>query len=300
MGGLEHRGSTTIAMPNTSDLDLTTLAAHEFFHTWNVKNIRPKVLGPFDYTQKVRTGNLWFAEGVTDYYANLNAYRSGLRDVAWLYRTLGNEIAGLQRGKTRLTTTLEDACKQTWESGGFGFADLDYYNKGCVAGFVFDAAIRGASNKSLDDVMRSLYSKYRLPNSGYEEDGLRMEINSISGTDLSDVYTTTIRSTKEVPYDVLSGIGLRLTTPSNDQPTAGFVSVGNTIVTVNEAASTAGFRMGDEVLGYEDGLILLMRNGSRQSIQPTWKQESSSRYSVEEDPKASPAARAKLKAFLAR
>ncbi|MEZ0325166.1 MAG: hypothetical protein ACAH95_04620, partial [Fimbriimonas sp.] len=83
-GGLEHRASTVMSVPNSATADIATLVAHEFFHTWNVKQLRPKVLGPFDYTQPVRTGNLWFAEGVTDYYAQLMTYRGYVGDASWL------------------------------------------------------------------------------------------------------------------------------------------------------------------------------------------------------------------------
>jgi predicted metalloprotease with PDZ domain len=81
-GGLEHRSGTVIAVPNMDDPDLSDLAAHEFFHAWNVKQMRPSVLGPFDYTQPQRTGNLWFAEGVTDYYSKISTYRSGVHELA--------------------------------------------------------------------------------------------------------------------------------------------------------------------------------------------------------------------------
>jgi predicted metalloprotease with PDZ domain len=300
LGGLEHRGSTTIALPNSPNLDMTTIAAHEFFHTWNVKNIRPKVLGPFDYTKEVRTGNLWFAEGVTDYYANLNAYRSGLRDAKWLYQTLGNEIGTLQRSKTRKEVTLEDACKQTWESGGFGFKDLDYYNKGCVAGFVFDMAIRGASNKSLDDLMRDMYGKYRLPQAGYDEDDIRKELNSISGKDLTELYNTVIRSTNEVPYKDASAIGLRVMSPDNNYPTAGYTTIAGVIDSVNELATRAGFKVGDVVLDMHGEEVMIRRGESVMNIPAVWTTASPSRYRLEEDPRANAKQREKLRQWLKR
>lgn len=301
LGGLEHRGSTCIAMPDSAGLDYTTLAAHEFFHTWNVKNLRPKVLGPFDYTKECRTGNLWFAEGVTDYYANMNAYRSGLREAKWLYRTMGSEIGALQRGKTRLTVTLEDACKQTWESGGFGFNDLDYYNKGCVAGFVFDAAIRGGSDKSLDDVMRSMYAVYRLPSPGYEEDGVRKAMNGVSGLDLTSLYNTVVRSTQEVPYDGMVGIGLRVLDPTKTYQSAGFSTLNNVIDSVTEAGSTAGLKVGDEVVGYADGKLSIKRDGTAMTMPLALKDAAApARYTVEENPLATAGERAKLSQFLAR
>lgn len=211
-GGLEHRASTVLAVPNSKPLGIDTLATHELFHTWNVKHARPKVLGPFDYTQPVRTNNLWFAEGVTDYYANITAYRSGYYDSKWLLRSLSDEISTLQSSKMRKVKTLEEASWNAWENGGFGIGDLSYYNKGLLAGLLFDAAIRSATNgaKSLDDVMRLLYSRHKLPNPGYEEDEILAIMNEVAGTDLAKLYKRIAQSTEELPYDVLLPMGLRV------------------------------------------------------------------------------------------
>jgi predicted metalloprotease with PDZ domain len=250
-GGLEHRASTTISVPNDPNLDMDTLVAHEFFHTWNVKNIRPKVLGPFDYTTKVRTGNLWFAEGTTDYYAKMNTYRGGLHDPSWLLNELAQQIQQLQGSSSRRAVTLEEACRRTWESSGFGYGDLDYYNKGLVAGLLLDASIRQATQgqKSLDDVMRLMYDRYRLPKPGYEEDGIRLAINEVAGKDLSPIYNRILRSTQEVPYEQLSGIGLRLLAPGATYTETGFATVAGKVWDLTQEAYDAGLRRGDEVLG---------------------------------------------------
>lgn len=235
-GGLEHRASTVIATNNSGSLQLGTLAAHEFFHAWNVKQIRPQDLGPFDYTNKVRTGNLWFAEGVTDYYAYLTAYRSGRYDSNWLLNSLSGQIREYQSGSTRKRLTLEQCCRETWENGGFGVDDFDYYNKGLLAGLLFDAAIRGATEgkRSLDDVMRLLYSRHKLPNPGYPEDGILKAINEVAGTDLSALYRRIVQSTEELPYEVLEQIGLRVPMPG----TSG-VSASNAYWLIVDSAATA-------------------------------------------------------------
>jgi predicted metalloprotease with PDZ domain len=216
-GGLEHRASTVLAVPNTSELEIDDLAAHEFFHAWNVKQIRPSVLGPFDYTKEVRTGNLWFAEGVTDYYAKLHPFQAGLQDELWLLDQLSMEIGDLQRSKARKRFTLETASRQAWLNGGDGLEDLSYYNKGQVAGLLFDVAIRHATQgrKSLDDVLRTLYARHRLPKPGYGEDALRLAINEAAGRDLTPLYNLMVRSTEEMPYASLRRIGLRLLVPGN-------------------------------------------------------------------------------------
>lgn len=209
-GGLEHRASNVIATYNSNKLGLDDLAAHEYFHAWNVKQIRPKILGPFDYTDKQRTANLWFSEGVTDYYAQITTYRSGLQDKAWLYRQLGGNVSELQRSRDRLKYTLADCSRQTWEHSGFATGDLSYYTKGLLCGWILDAAIRDATDgeKSLDDVMRTMYQRYRLPKPGFEENGVLTTVNEVAGKDLTALYNRLINSTEELPYEELAKIGI--------------------------------------------------------------------------------------------
>ncbi len=249
-GGLEHRASTVIATPNSKPLGIETLAAHENFHAWNVKQIRPAVLGPFDYTQPVRTGNLWFSEGVTDYYAYLDTYRSGMFDREWLLDQLAGQIRELQSSGNRLKFTAEECSKRAWENGGFGLGDLSYYTKGLVMGLVLDAAIRRTTDnlKTLDDVMRYMYSRYRLPKPGFEEDDLRKAINDVSGKDLTSLYDVLARSTKEIPYDLLQGIGLRVAPPGVPIRELGYRLEGATVRRVEQSLAEAGLKNGDEIL----------------------------------------------------
>lgn len=221
-GGLEHRACNVQAVSNTPELHLDDLAAHEYFHAWNVKQIRPEILGPFDYTQPQRTANLWFAEGVTDYYSKLHTYQSGLRQEPWLRAQLLDQIQQLQQSRSRKTMTVEEASRQCWDSDGFGSGDLSYYVKGLLAGFIFDAAIIDHSDgkKTLDDVMRLLYKEHKLPNPGYGEDELRLAINQVAGADLSELYRKMIRSTEELPYSDLQRIGLRVAMPDTAIPSS--------------------------------------------------------------------------------
>jgi len=220
-GGLEHRACNVQAVANSGRLHLDDLAAHEYFHAWNVKQIRPAILGPFDYSQPQRTGNLWFAEGVTDYYSKIHTYQSGLQSESWLKKQLLDQIQELQNSRTRKEKTAEECSKGCWESDGFGVGDLSYYVKGLLAGFIFDSAIIDATNgkMTLDDVMRLLYLQHKLPNPGYGEDDLRVAINDIAGIDLSGLYQKIIRSTDELPYDLLSKIGLRVSTTEGGEST---------------------------------------------------------------------------------
>jgi predicted metalloprotease with PDZ domain len=209
-GGLEHRASNVQAIQNGRPLNIDDLAAHEYFHAWNVKQIRPKLLGPFDYSKEQRTGNLWFAEGVTDYYAKITTYRSGLQDQTWLFRELGNQIAELQRGNTRKQYSVAEASRQCWEFGGFGVKDLSYYVKGLLIGWIFDAVIRDATDgdKSLDDVMKLMYKRHQLPAPGYEESGVLAAINEVSGSDFTALYNRMVNTTDELPYELLGKLAL--------------------------------------------------------------------------------------------
>ena len=249
-GGLEHRASVTIALPPGIPT-IDDLVTHEFFHAWNVKNIRPVVLGPFDYTREVRTDNLWFAEGVTDYYAKLCAYRSGLDGAnTYLFPAFSGEISTYQAGRTRLTHSLAEASRGAWEGDSEGMGDLSYYNKGQLAGWILDAEIRKLTDgkKSLDDVMRYMYDKYHLPLSGYPENGILLAVNAVSGHDLTTLYNKLIYTTDDLPYQDLEDIGIRVDTPGNSYQTIGFdIDDDGTVSDVSDPIASAGLHNGDKI-----------------------------------------------------
>lgn len=210
-GGLEHRSSTTLAVGDRDGLSIPGLAAHEMFHLWNVKRVRPKILGPFDYTCEQRTKNLWFAEGVTSYYADICLYRAKFTDKDGLLGAMLGQINQLQNCGDRLKYSAEDASWHGWEGGSQGYGNLSYYNKGEVLGFLFDMAIRTKTGgkKSLDDVMRLLMKKHNPPKPGYDEDGILTAINEVTGSDFTDLYNRLARSVEELPYgEILSAAGL--------------------------------------------------------------------------------------------
>jgi predicted metalloprotease with PDZ domain len=273
-GGLEHRASTCIATGNAQTIHLDELATHEYFHSWNVKQIRPKILGPFDYSKQQRTGNLWFSEGVTDYYAKLHAFQAGLTSESQLLDELRNEIRQLERSETRKKMTLEQVCQNTWEDNGFGgFGDLSFYNMGLVSGFILDAAIRHETvgKKSLDDVMRIAFDRYSLPQPGFEEGALRDLMIEVGGPKLGPIYDTLIRTAgKELPYSQLEHLGLRLTIPGKEYVDAPFsVNDKNTITKV--IGSDTGIMDGDDIitveLGGTDSLkVTFKRSGQQKQV----------------------------------
>ena len=257
-GGLEHRASTTIAVGNSQTVHLDELATHEYYHSWNVKQIRPKILGPFDYSKPQRTVNLWFSEGVTDYYAKLHAFQAGLTSESQLLDGLRDEIRTVERSETRKKMTLEEVCFNTWEDTGFGgFGDLSFYNMGLVAGFVLDASIRQETEgkKSLDDVMRIAFDRYALPKPGFEEGALRDLVVEVGGVKLGPIYDTLIRSKgKDLPYSQLEHLGLRLTIPGKEYLDAPFV--------VNESGTIIKVIGTETALLDGDNLILVEQEGT--------------------------------------
>lgn len=250
-GGLEHRASNVIAVANTESVHLDSLATHEYFHAWNVKQIRPFILGPFDYTTQQRSPNIWFSEGVTDYYAQIHAYQAGFMSRSQLLETLTNNIEELQVSKTRLKLTLEEVCKQTWENGGFGVGDLSYYTKGLVIGLIADSYLRGESKgkTSLDDLMRSFYAKYQLPKPGFQDNDIKDAFISMGGTKMGPLYDTLVRTTNEVPYDLLTKMGLRLLIPGQTYTEPLYILSESGAVTNATASNLEG--------GIKDGDIVL-------------------------------------------
>lgn len=323
-GGLEHRSSTVLAVPDSESLELNTLATHEFFHSWNVKQIRPFVLGPFNYQERTKTDNLWFAEGVTDYYAHLHAYRSGVLNGEWLRQALEDQITYLQRGRRRKTMTLAECSREAWQNGGLGIGDLSYYNKGLVVGMILDAMIRTGTegSRSLDDVMRLMYRKYRLPNPGYEEDGiLKAIIETIGGDEaawapkIRQAYEKMVYSTDELPYEYLKGIGLVYYQPGQPVPELGYEVKGVTVTQVSAQLYDQGLRRGDvfrsingvavRVASSFEGLpesypATVLRNGEEIALNLKMASHPAGAFSLQANPFATREERKRLDQWLAR
>ena len=141
--------------------------AHEFFHLWNVKRIRPDALGPFDYTKENYTKLLWVAEGITDYYADIALRRAGLISDKDFLAGRAKAIQDLQETPGRLVQSAEESSFDTWikyyrQDENSVNSQVSYYDKGAILGLLLDLEIRkrSAGAKSLDDVMRYLYTSF--------------------------------------------------------------------------------------------------------------------------------------------
>lgn len=221
-GGLEHKGST-LMMPRRFDARTQDgyrgwlgLVAHEHFHTWNGKRLRPSGLGPFDYEREVYTRGLWVVEGLTSYYDDLIVRRAGLADEAAYLKALSKQIARLEQTPGRLEMPLAQASYDAWiefyrPDASSRNTTVSYYNKGAVVGFVLDMAIRRATGggESLDDVMRAAYARYS-GEAGYDSEALYALFESVGGAEVRALAERLAETTEEIDYGpALDWVGLR-------------------------------------------------------------------------------------------
>ncbi len=261
-GGLEHLGSTEIGTVGLVDDRVRSVIAHEYFHLWNVKRIRPYVLGPFDYVDPPRTRNLWWSEGVTSYYGDLLSRRGGLNTEVEYLKHLGDTIGQLQDNPARLKVTADESSLHVFDANNSqGYGGLSYYTKGELVGLCLDLKIRQVTGnqRCLDDVMRALYAQVRRGDGpGFGEDDIKNTVNRISRHDLSDYYDMVARSTEELPFaECLNYVGLTLVkseTPTivpdsgmTVRPDREFQSLVVSEVIPDGAAAQAGLKVGDRI-----------------------------------------------------
>ena len=214
-GGLEHLDSTKIGLsPRSTARQALSIMSHEYFHTFNVKRIRSQPLGPFDYTKPAVTGALWWLEGVTDYYADVLAYRGGLIDRAQFLKEMTGAISGLSRNNARLAVSADESSRRVWETRwSNGFGGLSYYTKGKNVGIALDLAIRAYSGNenSLDDVMRQLYAEC-MKGPGFSETRIREICIEYGGQNLGPIYDQCVYQAVEMPFNTIFQIsGLAMT-----------------------------------------------------------------------------------------
>jgi predicted metalloprotease with PDZ domain len=219
-GGLEHLNSTEIDFGTPFD-DASTIgpyhklydlklsiSAHEFFHAWNVKRLRPLPLGPFDYTREVHTPSLWISEGLTSYYADLTLARAGIITPEEYLNRIALLITNFEQLPGRHERSIEDTSWDTWYTrlkteNNLNNTSYSYYDGGQLVGHLLDFAIRHdtGNQKSLDDWMRLLYSRYALPKPGFEPTDAVKAVTEISGTNMSDFFQRYISGKEPLPYD---------------------------------------------------------------------------------------------------
>lgn len=223
-GGLEHLNSTALQYdrfgfkPESRYKNFLGLAAHEYFHNFNVKRIRPDALGPFDYENENYTKLLWVAEGGTEYYANLLLRRAGLISDKEYLESKADSIGQLMTQPGRFETSLEEASFDAWikyyrQDENAVNNQISYYDKGEIVNMLLDLTIRGDSNgaKSLDDVMRYLYNEYFKKSRNYTPEDFQKAAELMAGRSLDDFFSKYVRGEVDPDYTaIFSNIGLRL------------------------------------------------------------------------------------------
>lgn len=208
---VEHKNSACFAMPNTvaqsaaAIARLNSISAHEFFHLWNVKRIRPAMLWPYDYQREIHTSLHWFTEGVTDYYTTLSLARAGLYSRETFYLVLGRTIQSLESNYASQIVSPCKASVDSWlERSEFTppYGHISYYTLGTRVGFLLDMKLRADSKGKLsfDDVMLALFKDYFLNDKGIEEDAVQKMFESISGASYAAFFKDFVQGTKPIDY----------------------------------------------------------------------------------------------------
>jgi predicted metalloprotease with PDZ domain len=279
--GMEHLTSTQIIEPGaltdpgTYESALDTVA-HEFFHVWNVKRLRPVELGPWDFTRPANTRGLWIAEGITNYYGHLMLRRAGIWDDARLFERLGGQINNVENSPgSRLMSAEEASLSAPFLDGStheqrtnLANTSISYYTKGEALGIVLDLIIRGKTHgkASLDDVMRRMYNEFyvKSPNNsyylrgrGYTGKDFERIASEVAGADLQDFFVRYVRGVEVPPYDeAFAAVGLSLKRELASEPySAGITLDWQELQTAKvwsvkngSAAEDAGLKQGDVIV----------------------------------------------------
>lgn len=250
--GLEHLNSTTIefnhAAIRAGDLDgLESVTAHEFFHLWNVKRIRPDVLGPFDYATDVRSKDLWWMEGVTSYYNDVILQRAGLRpDPNWFIEAQA-AVGRILQGSTGYgKLSPERASWTVWDGTG---RQISYYDQGQALGFLLDVQIRHhtQNRRTLDDVVRFLNRWVDYPDAGLRPGDLERAVRAISGWDCGEFFDRYVAGNQRFPYEsVLPMAGLNCVEQRIGDPFLGIALDDKLVLTRDE--ESADLRTGDRLV----------------------------------------------------
>jgi predicted metalloprotease with PDZ domain len=227
-GGLEHRASTSLvsarkSLPrpsaqrvNEEYCKLLGLVSHEYFHTWNVKRIKPAGFLPYDLTREAYTRQLWAFEGITSYYDDLILVRSGLIPVDTYLELLGQNITTLMHTPGRMRQSIAESSFDAWvkyyrQDENSPNAIVSYYNKGALVALALDLKMRREGRATLDDVMRALWQRYGQAAIGVPEGGVEAIASELSGLDLAPFFRDFVYGTVELPLtQLLQTVGVEL------------------------------------------------------------------------------------------
>ncbi|CAN5717961.1 PDZ domain-containing protein [soil metagenome] len=233
-GGLEHRNSMAVFSNNNvydpkdkaGYLRWLSFLAHEYFHLYNIKCIRPVALGPFDYDKENLTNMLWVSEGITVYYEYIILNRAGLMTREEALDAIKDNIASYENVPGHLLQSATQSSYDTWiqffsRGDNANNTTISYYDKGCALGFLLDLNIRNATanKKSLDDVMRTLYREfYQQKKRGFTDEEFRLVCENTAGIKLNEVfeYASTTKEIDYTKYFAWAGLSIDLTPKEKD------------------------------------------------------------------------------------
>jgi predicted metalloprotease with PDZ domain len=304
-GGLEHRASTALIcsrtdLPTTASakpadisdgyLKFLGLCSHEYFHTWNVKRIKPAAFAPYDLQAETYTPLLWLFEGFTSYYDDLMLVRSGLIGEPAYLKLLAKAVAGVLRGSGRTKQSVADSSFDAWgkyyrQDENAPNAIVSYYGKGSLIALAFDLTIRSktAGKKSLDDVMLALWQRYGRDfyaggGRGVSESEVEALFDEVSGLKLKPLFERYVRGTVDLPLAKLyAPFGVKLVDERRSAKPSFDASLGReandcklTQVHEGGAAHRAGLSAGDLLIAL-DGLRVSAAPGSLDGMLARYK-----------------------------
>ena len=265
-GGMEHAYSTAIETSGARLADdpipFASVSAHEFFHLWNVKRIRPQSLEPIDYTKENYTRALWFSEGVDSAVADYMLVRAGLIDEKAFLGRLAGQIRFLQVRPAHKTQSAEESSLDAWleKYPYYRSADrsVNYYNKGQIIGVLLDLEIRERTHgqKSLRDLFQWMNQHYAKQGKYFDDSqGVRAAAEAVTGANFEDFFRRYVSGTDEIPYnDFFQTVGLQVNQKQNRTAYAGFAASSNfgpnpVVANVDQGgeADKAGLRPGDVI-----------------------------------------------------
>ena len=322
--GLEHLNSTTIEfnhriVKSGSLESLESVTAHEFIHLWNVKRIRPKQLGPFDYSTDVRTRDLWWLEGITSYYNDVMLQRAGLRGegAEWFLRSQVNNRNNLAFSQGYGRISAERSSWTVWD----GRQQVSYYDQGQALGWLLDIQIRHhtGNQRSLDDVMRALHRWIDYPGPGLEQDDLERMVKTVTGWDCSAFFDRYVAGNLTYPYaevlplaglEVLEweigapylGLGMEDDLTLKPNPEVVEFAEGDVLIAIDgrPVSTTAQVRAVTATLTPGSEVVLRVRRGDGGNLDVMWpvKKRDQSFFTIRERADASAAQRAILDGIL--
>ena len=277
-GGLEHLNSTVLGAARNSYgsepgySNFLSLVAHEYFHLWNVKRLRPFALGPFNYDRENYTSNLWIAEGFTAYYDNLILRRAGFYSPDRYLDVLSEDLNTIENQPGNQVQSASEASFDAWikfyrPNENSRNSTISYYGKGSLIAMIADLEVLNATKgvKGLDDVMKAMYEEYYIKlGRGYTDAEFKAMLEKVSGVSFTALYDNYVNGTKPIEYAKYfgyAGLGINDDMYGRDLPYLGVSSAlkdGKLMVTEvarNSAAWVDGINVNDEIIAVDNARV---------------------------------------------